>query len=60
MGQWPPWRSLFALLIVLLNHLCTVVAGLQSAVATNSNMIIGNTGAVGTGPQTANPVNVRT
>lgn len=44
---------------VLLNHLCTVVAGLQNAVATNSNMIIGNTGAVGTGPQTANPVNVR-
>jgi hypothetical protein len=46
--------------MLTLQHLCTVVQGLQSAVATNSNMIIGNTGAVGTGPQTANPVNVRT
>lgn len=32
----------------------------QLARATNQNLIIGNTGAVGTGPQTANPVNVRT
>lgn len=45
---------------ILLNTLCNHVVGLQNAVATNSNMIIGNTGAVGTGPQTANPVNVRT
>lgn len=44
---------------ILLSNLCAVVNGLQNAVATNSNMIIGNTGAVGTGPQTANPVNVR-
>jgi len=47
-------------LVVGFNQLCAVVAGLQNAVATNSNMIIGNTGAVATGPQTANPVNVRT
>ena len=47
-------------LVVGFNQLCGVVAGLQSAVATNSNMIIGNTGATTTGPQTANPVNVRT
>lgn len=46
--------------LLLLNHLCTVVGGLQNAVATNSNLIVGNTGAVGTGPQTANPVNVKT
>ena len=45
---------------LILAQLCAAVGGLQSAVATNSNMIIGNTGAVGTGPQTANPVNVRT
>lgn len=44
---------------ILLNHLCTVVGGLQNAVATNSNLIVGNTGAVATGTQTANPVNVR-
>lgn len=35
------------------------VNSLQSAVATNSNLIVGNTGAVATGVQTANPVNVR-
>ena len=46
--------------LILLNHLATVIGGLQNAVATNSNLIVGNTGAVGTGPQTANPVNVRT
>lgn len=45
---------------ILLDRLCTAFGSLQNAVATNSNMIIGNTGAVGTGPQTANPVNVRT
>lgn len=44
--------------LLLLNNLCNLMGGLQNAVATNSNMIIGNTGAVGTGPQTANPVNV--
>lgn len=47
-------------LVVGFNHLCGLVAGLQNAVATNSNMIIGNTGATTTGAQTANPVNVRT
>lgn len=45
--------------LLLLNSLCNTVAGLQNAVATNSNLIVGNTGAVATGPQTANPVNVR-
>lgn len=45
---------------ILLNGIIHALGGLQNAVATNSNMIIGNTGAVATGPQTANPVNVRT
>lgn len=45
---------------VLLGQLVAVVGNLQNAVATNSNLIVGNTGAVATGPQTANPVNVRT
>jgi len=44
--------------LVLLNTIAGHLVGLQNAVATNSNMIIGNTGAVGTGPQTANPINV--
>lgn len=44
---------------ILLNNLANIVGGLQTAVATNSNLIVGNTGAVATGPQTANPVNVR-
>lgn len=44
---------------ILLSNLCSHIAGLQNAVATNSNLIVGNTGAVATGPQTANPVNVR-
>jgi len=44
--------------IGLLSHLCGVVGNLQNAV-TNSNLIVGNSGAVATGPQTANPVNVR-
>ena len=43
----------------LLTHLCGVVGNLQSAVATNSNLIVGNTGATTTGAQTANPVNVK-
>lgn len=46
-------------LIVGFNQLCSHVMGLQNAVATNSNLIIGNTGATTTGAQTANPVNVR-
>lgn len=44
---------------ILLSNLCSHIAGLQNAVATNSNLIVGNTGAVATGTQTANPVNVR-
>lgn len=44
---------------ILLNHLFAQFGTLQNAVATNSNLIIGNTGATTTGPQTANPVNVR-
>lgn len=46
-------------IIVTLSQLAGIVGGLQNAVATNSNLIVGNTGAVATGPQTANPVNVR-
>jgi hypothetical protein len=45
--------------ILLLNQLCAHFATLQNAVATNSNLIVGNTGATTTGAQTANPVNVR-
>lgn len=44
---------------ILLNNLCQHIMGLQNAVATNSNLIIGNTGATTTGAQTSNPVNVR-
>lgn len=44
---------------LLIATLCDRLNGLQNAVATNSNLIVGNTGAVATGPQTANPVNVR-
>jgi hypothetical protein len=40
----------------LANALCEVG---QIARATNTNLIVGNTGATTTGPQTANPVNVR-
>lgn len=43
---------------VLLSNICHLLGGLQNAVATNSNLIIGNTGASTTGAQTANPVNV--
>jgi hypothetical protein len=45
---------------ILLNGIWSRLEGMQQAIATNSNMIIGNTGATTTGPQTANPVNVRT
>lgn len=46
-------------LITGFNQLCGHVMGLQNAVATNSNLIIGNTGATTTGAQTSSPVNVR-
>lgn len=46
-------------LVATVNGLCHLVGNLQSAVATNSNMIIGNTGATTTGAQTSSPVNVR-
>lgn len=46
--------------LILLSQLVGIVGGLQNAVATNSNLIVGNTGATTTGAQTANPVNVRT
>lgn len=45
--------------LILLSQIAAGFQGLQNAVATNSNLIVGNTGAVATGPQTANPVNVR-
>lgn len=45
---------------MILNNIWSRLDGMQQAIATNSNMIIGNTGATTTGPQTANPVNVRT
>lgn len=44
---------------ILLSQLVTTLGGLQNAVATNSNLIVGNTGYTSTGAQTANPVNVR-
>lgn len=44
---------------ILLATVCDRLNGLQNAVATNSNLIVGNTGAVATGAQTANPVNVK-
>lgn len=47
-------------LVNTVTGLCHLVGNLQSAVATNSNMIIGNAGATTTGAQTANPINVRT
>ncbi len=46
--------------LILLSQIAAGFQGLQNAVATNSNLIVGNTGGVATGPQTANPVNVRT
>ena len=45
---------------LVLNNIWSRLDGMQNAIATNSNMIIGNAGATTTGPQTANPVNVRT
>lgn len=45
---------------IVLGNIWERLNGMQQAIATNSNMIIGNTGAVATGPNTANPVNVRT
>lgn len=45
---------------VTLGNIWERMNSMQNAIATNSNMIIGNTGAVATGPNTANPVNVRT
>lgn len=47
-------------LVVGFNHLCSLVGNLQNAVATQSNMIIGNAGPTTTGAQTANPINVKT
>lgn len=44
---------------IILAQLCSAIQGLQVATATNSNLIVGNTGATTTGPQAANPVNVR-
>lgn len=44
---------------ILLNGMWERMNSMQNAIATNSNMIIGNSGAVATGPNTANPVNVR-
>lgn len=45
--------------LILLSQIAAGFHGLQNAVATNSNLIVGNTGATTTGAQTANPVNVR-
>jgi len=45
--------------LVLLAQIAAGFSSLQNAVATNSNLIVGNTGATTTGAQTANPVNVR-
>lgn len=46
--------------LILLSQIAAGFHSLQNAVATNSNLIVGNSGATTTGPQTANPVNVRT
>jgi hypothetical protein len=47
--------------LILLSQICQGLANVtQIAHATNSNVIAGNTGAVTTGAQTANPVNVAT
>lgn len=45
---------------VVLGNIWERLNGMQQAIATNSNMIIGNSGAVASGPQTSNPINVRT
>lgn len=44
---------------IINERLCCALAALQQATATNQQLIIGNTGAVLGGPQTANPTNVR-
>jgi len=44
---------------ILLNGILGVIGNLQNAVATNSNLIIGNSGATTTGAQTSAPVNVK-
>jgi plastocyanin len=46
-------------ILFTLGQIVPLLGNLQNAVATNSNLIVGNTGAVATGPQTANPVNVK-
>lgn len=45
---------------ILLNGIWHQLANLQQATATNSQLIVGNAGAVAAGPQSANPINVRT
>jgi hypothetical protein len=45
---------------ILLNGILGLMGNLQNAVATNSNLIVGNSGATTTGTQTSAPVNVRT
>lgn len=48
-------------IVSTLGFLCNEIAQVkQVARATNENVIVGNTGAVATGPQTANPTNVNT
>ena len=44
---------------LVLNNIWSRLEGMQSAIATNSNLIIGNSGASTTGAQTSAPVNVR-
>jgi hypothetical protein len=46
-------------ILFALGQILPVLGNLQNAVATNSNLIVGNTGATTTGAQTANPVNVK-
>jgi hypothetical protein len=46
-------------ILFTLAQILPVLGNLQNAVATNSNLIVGNTGATTTGAQTANPVNVK-
>lgn len=45
--------------LLLLAQIASGFTSLQNAVATNSNLIVGNTGATTTGAQTASPVNVK-
>jgi len=54
-------QSQFQALVGELNRLnCEIAHTKQIATATNQNIIAGNTGAVVTGPQAANPTNVNT